>query len=155
MAVSRPPDEYYGIGFLTRCARSSKSEDAPNSTRSAIVSLEHELLISLIHVMFHPDVSLVRPRARRSRRGCSECHRIFARKPRSDRRTGGRETVVYPCCAKTAHNCPGPRGILPPVPRNKNFTHTVYFGESVWIPATGNTSHTYPIKLARCRPLHI
>ncbi|TGZ53366.1 hypothetical protein DBV15_01445 [Temnothorax longispinosus] len=53
----------------------------------------------------------------------------------------GKAGRVSMCRAKASHNRPGPRGILLPVPRNKNFTHTVYFGESVWIPATGNTSH--------------
>lgn len=56
-------------------------------------------------------------------------------------RRGKAGTHVSVCRAKASHNRPSPRGILLPVPRNKNFTHTVYFGESVWIPATGNTSH--------------
>lgn len=53
----------------------------------------------------------------------------------------GKAGRVSMCRAKASHNRPGPRGILLPVLRNKNFTHTVYFGESVWIPTTGNTSH--------------
>lgn len=49
--------------------------------------------------------------------------------------------VIRVSCKGIVYNHPGPQGILLLVPRNKNFTHTVYFGESVWIPATGNTSH--------------
>lgn len=65
----------------------------------------------------------------------------------------GKAGRVSMCRAKASHNRLGPRGILLPVLRNKNFTHTVYFGESVWIPTTGNTSHI-PYQTG-CSTLHI
>lgn len=127
-----------------------------NSTGSAIVTLSHELLISPIYVTFHSNAFLVlrsglteRPVISPTVSNAIEFSRVSpdqaGAKPR-----GRRSGRVHPCRAKTTRDRPSLRGILLPARRNKNFTHTVYFGESVWIPATGNTSHI--LRQSRCAP---
>jgi len=123
-----------------------------NSTPPSIVSLAHELLIiaDLCNILIRtratpftlppplPPHPLRRYAKRRRARAvdCFGClNRIFAGKPRSGRKLAGggvgegrwgwrgvMRTRVS--CKGSTHNRPDSRGILLPVPRNKNFTHT-------------------------------
>jgi len=116
------------------------------------LSLTHELLIPLIYIMFHPHVNLARKPIGSA--NCFKFYRIFASKLRSDCTAGKSGTYIDVSCKGIAQS---PRPL-------EEFCCRCRETRTSRIPFTlGNPCgyqlpeipHTYPIRSACCRPLHI
>lgn len=129
------------IGYHDARGRITRIRAAGANSPLSAVSLTHELLMPLIYAMFYPRTCLLR-NARMRPIGSAKLFRMPANFSRVSSRSDRGVTGTCVMRRQRTQLSESSRGILLyPCRETRTSRIPVYFGESVWIPATGNTSH--------------